>query len=265
MPIDIAFDGVNVSITSSFDRYKEPVILSENEKYALKIIEKAFIDSGIDFDSIHLERRTNNYLTIVSSSDNDFCRIKIGLRSKWISLDLHLCDDAIKNDKRLSDVENKNQIHWKIPLKTIEDLQNYSDIIVASFKSTIKHNNGVSDKVDVPIDLVLNPGEQMKFSLLKPNGELFVLNSDEIEFTLCVEEAVRREGILSPIVINYRSENILNFMINSAQIGRIKLRGKKFTIQVITKSTCKLYLIQNLDEAKTYIKKWVKYCKSLVS
>lgn len=138
MPIEIAFDNGVISVKSEFDKRSELLILSDDEKNSVFIISDIIRSSGLDFSRCHLERRSGDYLSIVCDTENDFCRIKIGARSKWFSLDLWLCDDKIKNDNRLLCVKSRNTRHWKIPLKSVDDLKIYSDIICASYKLALK-------------------------------------------------------------------------------------------------------------------------------
>lgn len=138
MPIDISFGNGVISVTSDFDKRNEPVILNEGEAASISLISNIICSSGLDFSHCRFERRSNDYLSIVCYTENDFCRIKIGGRSKWFSLDLCSCDDLIKNDNRLSCVKLRNVRHWKIPLESVDDLKVYSDIICASYKEALK-------------------------------------------------------------------------------------------------------------------------------
>lgn len=108
--------------------------LSAGEKEALNIIKDIITNSNLDFGKVRLERRSENYITLISDDDSDFCRIKIGNRSKWFSLDLWKYRKELSSDERLTIVKNKNQIHWKIPLESVNDIKKYADLIVLSFQ-----------------------------------------------------------------------------------------------------------------------------------
>ena len=82
--------------------------------------------------SIHVERRSSNYLTVtVSERRLDFCRIKASDRTLWMPLDTWT-GNFPKDDPRLIGVGNKNQRHWKINLASVDDIVGYSDLILLS-------------------------------------------------------------------------------------------------------------------------------------
>lgn len=114
------------SMTDRYDTEVEPTPL---EGIALKHIIGA---SG----PVKLYRRSDAYLTICNESGNDFCRLKATERALWFSLDM---PQEYYTDERLADVPNKNQRHWKIKLKTIEDIDTYADIIKAASQITYEN------------------------------------------------------------------------------------------------------------------------------
>lgn len=111
------------------DRVQGSVTLNQYEFDALSIIKKSLSDDA----DVRLERRTDNYLTLVTGECGDFCRMKMSERAKWISLDLWNAPDEIKKDDRLQIVKNKNQRHWKILLSCIDDIEQYSDFIKIAY------------------------------------------------------------------------------------------------------------------------------------
>lgn len=106
---------------STNERYLTEVEPTELEADALKIL-----FSAVDVP-VNLYRRSDAYLTVCNEAGNDFCRLKISERAKWFSLDMD--NSTFRGDPRLESVQNKNQRHWKIKLKAIEDISLYSDII----------------------------------------------------------------------------------------------------------------------------------------
>lgn len=132
------FDGY-FNITTQFDDYDKPAELTELEVPAIDIIKSGFANNQLNFNSIKMVRRTKNYLSLILPNDNDFCRIKAGVRSNWISLDFVACSDDIKNDTRLEIVKNKHQRHWKIQLNSIDRLNDYMDLIIESYKSAFNN------------------------------------------------------------------------------------------------------------------------------
>ncbi len=111
--------------------------LTDLEEKAVQIINSILADAGMDPSDVHTERRAGSYLTLVCGENRDFCRVKMGSRSVWFSLDLWHHTSAIKDDPRLANVNNKNQRHWKIPLCVVDDLREYSDFIVLAYKTSL--------------------------------------------------------------------------------------------------------------------------------
>ncbi len=123
------------SVTSELDRRNAPVNLSTGEKEAVDIILRAIENAGFPTDKIHLERRTENYLTIVAFDVFDFCRIKIGTKAKWISLDFSKEDrELLGEDPRLDIIKSPHLLHWKLPLDDVSDISRYTDFIVHSYQ-----------------------------------------------------------------------------------------------------------------------------------
>ncbi len=128
-----------IKIELGIQGYNEPrqinvETLSDGEKKAFKIIGDILTKSNLDFGKVRLERRSENYTTLVVGERNDFCRMRIGKRAKWISLDLWYYAQNLASDERLTVVKNKNQRHWKIPLESVNDIKKYADLIVLSFQ-----------------------------------------------------------------------------------------------------------------------------------
>lgn len=137
MAITFSIKNGSISLVDEFNKRNIPPVLNEYEKGAISIISDLINSCGLEFSRSHLERRSDNYLSIVCDTGNDFCRVKAGPRSNWISLDLSSCDDSIRNDKRLDHIKKRDIRHWKIPLESVDDLRNYADIICASYKQAL--------------------------------------------------------------------------------------------------------------------------------
>lgn len=132
--ITISFDENGISVCNSMNRRYDPVELSEEERRAIEIIEAAVSSEPNSHDPIHLERRTDKYLTVVVCGVYDFCRVKIGKRSMWVSVSLSPTDrELFLTDARFANELNKNQIHWKIALASVDSLKNCSDLIQKSY------------------------------------------------------------------------------------------------------------------------------------
>ena len=132
--IEILLKDGKISVNSQFDY--APGLLSADEERAVNLIFQILDNAGIDLTRLSLERRTSNYLSIVLDNLHDFCRIKMGQKSKWVSISMVRIQKDFINDPRLSEVKNKNQFHWKIGVNCPDDLCHYSDIIQ---KSCISH------------------------------------------------------------------------------------------------------------------------------
>lgn len=141
--IAIGFDYEKGEIISKsqFDKYNEDAELTELENQAVKIIKSAFEKETLPFDKIKFRRHSQSYLSLFIfdpkiNQDTDFCRIKAGVKSIWISLDMWRAKDY-QDDMCLSAVTNKNQRHWKVKLNCIDDFENITDLIINVFKSIV--------------------------------------------------------------------------------------------------------------------------------
>jgi hypothetical protein len=61
------------------------------------------------------------------------------------------------------------------------------------------------------------------------------------------------------------SDRTINFQIDSMQIGRVKLNGRKKRMQILDKGNVIWLDIDDVDEALNNIKHWMKYTKYLIS
>lgn len=117
---------------------------------------------------------------------------------------------------------------------------------------------------------VLNRCLKMKENLrLQAEAEqmerLSKLNDAEKAFIAALEkqlESINKKEMLS---YNILSDKTINFKIQNMQIGRVKLRGKKYTMQILDKNNVLWLDIENAEEAINNIKHWIKYCKYLAS
>ena len=121
-------------ITGAFDNYNAPAELTDDEKTAIDYIKAVFDDNSVDFSQIKFCRRSNNYLSLITSNNMDFCRIKVGKRSCWFSIHGLQLPDDIKQDKRFESV-NKKLVHWKVLLSDVSDFKSNSDLILESYLS----------------------------------------------------------------------------------------------------------------------------------
>lgn len=130
-------NGITISpfgSTSQFDNYNTDAELTEFEMEAISYIKQTFLDNGEAFDVLRFCRRSQDYLTILSPNDIDFCRIKVTSRSIWFSVNGLRLSEALKNDIRFEGVK-KTSVHWKVKLNCIEDFKDNSDLILESYVS----------------------------------------------------------------------------------------------------------------------------------
>ena len=98
---------------------------------------------------IHMERRSQNYLTLAIPEDGlDFCRVKASPRTLWMSLDVWTGGFPLE-DPRLAGVPNKNQRHWKISMSGIDEIANYADLIHSVAKSSLEFEGRYYEKVEL--------------------------------------------------------------------------------------------------------------------
>lgn len=125
--ITVSFSNSGFSIESEATRPNDPVSLSPAEAEAVSIIEAAVSSCVV------CSRRSADYLSVLNHNGIDFCRLKFGQRSSWVSFDLLLCSPELKDDPLLSGVKNKKQRHWKVPVSSPSELQKYSDLVKAIY------------------------------------------------------------------------------------------------------------------------------------
>lgn len=118
-----------------FSSDESTVQLSEDEQEAFGYICEALSEIHVKASDMHVERRSENYLSIVSGKGQDFCRIKLSKNSKWISLSMWHADDEVKNNPIFDNVSNKNARHWKIFLRWTGDIQDLYDLVQISYIS----------------------------------------------------------------------------------------------------------------------------------
>jgi len=98
-------------------------------------------------------------------------------------------------------------------------------------------------------------------SIKRNHNLLDSFNKEEDLFIKNVEKLFLSQG--RKVEVNVLSDKTINFTVLNMQIGRVKLRGRKKKIQVITKNDVFWYEIKNLDEALSYLPKWERYYKSI--
>lgn len=103
--------------------------------------------------------------------------------------------------------------------------------------------------------------EIRKISIEKKMADL---NENERIFIENIKSKVKQLDDKLEVDIDFKSGDIINFCVNEMQIGRVKLRGKKTCIQVITDSDVHWIENVNLEEAMLLSDKWIKYLKKYI-
>ena len=104
--------------------------------------------------------------------------------------------------------------------------------------------------------------------LLKPNGQIFTLNENELNFIDAVIRALKEENLPSDFALTWKSGDVIDFKfpLNDSigmQFGRIKLRGKVFKMQILYGDTVEWLDNISFETAISNIHKWVDYVKQL--
>lgn len=133
MPINIGLDkNGNPFVENTLNRRYEAVELNDDEQAAADIVFKALSNNGVPLNTVHLERRSDNYFSVVVNDVYDFCRIKMGAKSKWFSLLLLKKD---RNDPRIDPNQDANKLHYKFKVSAPQDMEQYADLIFLSCQS----------------------------------------------------------------------------------------------------------------------------------
>jgi len=128
MAVIIGFDGKNIYTEN---KYNYPVVtnFTELETAFVQNVENILRDCFNPDFPIRIEQRSQDYLSMMVGEHSDFLRFKCTERTKWFTV----CLSPIK--RKESGIESRFDsckptiIHWKIKLKSVDDLINYSDII----------------------------------------------------------------------------------------------------------------------------------------
>lgn len=108
--------------------------LNANENELLlyqKIIE--IVSRCRDIGKLHLERRSDSYLSVFYGEVNDFLRFKYTDRTKWVTILIAPEDRQKYIDSPLfSAQKNKKQLQWKCKLNSLDDIDALAEIIINS-------------------------------------------------------------------------------------------------------------------------------------
>jgi len=128
--------------------------------------------------------------------------------------------------------------------RALADCETAFQVLIRCLK--IKENKALQEKAD-----------QME--------KLSKLNDNEKRFIAALEEqlsAINKKDLLK---YNIMSDRTINFKLQNMQIGRVKLNGRKYRMQILDKDNVLWLDIDSVEEAINNIKHWIKYCKYLAS
>lgn len=91
------------------------------------------LSDSIDISKIRLEKRSDNYTSVIYGENNNFLRFKLTPKTKWLSINI-TGDDAKNNidNPLFAAQKNKKQFHWKASINSIDDLPAFKTFIVNS-------------------------------------------------------------------------------------------------------------------------------------
>lgn len=129
MKLVIGFDETGKLFTGL---EKKELNANENELLLYqKIVD--IISPHKDASKLRLERRSDNYLSVLYGEVNDFLRFKFTNKAKWITVLITPEDRPKYIDSPLFAAQkNKGQVQWKCKLNSIDDLDALSEVIVHS-------------------------------------------------------------------------------------------------------------------------------------
>ena len=134
MDIQFKFDSLTHELLSTHE--DKLVSLNSYEKEALKLIYEMLV-SKVDLSAITLKKNSDSYTSIFRGEYNDFVRFKITDRTKWISIRITESDrDLYCNSPLFIAQKNKNQLHWKAKINSVDEIHNFKSLIINSCLST---------------------------------------------------------------------------------------------------------------------------------
>lgn len=114
------------------DDNKQPVCLNDEEQEFIDNV-FSFLASSVDISDLRLDKRSDNYTSLIYGEYNDFLRFRLSAHTKWLSLRLPSDVKADNMNNPLFDAQkNKKQLHWKAKLNSLEDVSSFKEFIIAS-------------------------------------------------------------------------------------------------------------------------------------
>lgn len=140
MAVIIGFDGKNIYTENEYN-YPIASNFTELEIAFVQSIEDIIRDCFNPDFPIRIEQRSQDYLSMMVGEHSDFLRFKCTERTKWFTV----CLSPIK--RKEPGIETRFNsckttiIHWKVKLKTVDNLIDFRDIIQDAYLHGIVMSN----------------------------------------------------------------------------------------------------------------------------
>lgn len=176
---------------------------------------------------------------------------------RFISAALGMNNQFIEEVNVIDVLEFVRKHYSDLPSRKLEVMKDYFGIQKASHRS--------ATDCEITVDVWKKSLEEVNNRELKQREKmeelLLLLNEKEQQFIVSLKEQLGE--LESKLKFNTMSDKTINFKIGDYQIGRVKLAGRKFKMQIIDKDNVLWLDINDLSEATINIKHWVKYAKAL--
>jgi DNA polymerase-3 subunit epsilon len=153
------------------------------------------------------------------------------------------------------DYVRKHFSHLKV--KKLETMKDYFQIE--------QHSHRAISDCDITIKVWQQCIEQVRNQETERKIQLetifSLLNESEKQFITVLKEQLGTHQ--DQLHYNVMSDKTMNFKINDIQIGRVKLSGRKYKMQLLDENNTIWIEISSVDEAINNIKHWMKYVKTL--
>lgn len=126
--------GLNCETSSLVTTGPSSVDLTTHEQEAYALIVELISTNGlIDQTLIQIRKTNSSYTSVFYGDYNDFVRFKLTDRTKWISIRIPHTERNIYIDSPLFvSQKNKNQLHWKTIISSIDDLHQFQELLIKS-------------------------------------------------------------------------------------------------------------------------------------
>lgn len=141
--------------------------------------------------------------------------------------------------------------------RKLETMKNYFGIAKVSHRA--------DDDCEVTVEVWRRGLEEVRNrerAIINQMEELYnSLNENEKKFIDSLK--IQLGDLKDKLRYNVMSDKTINFKIGDYQIGRVKLSGRKYKMQILDRDNVVWLDISGVDEAINNIKHWVKYAKKL--